>query len=526
MKKILACLLFLCLACSRPSTDPARSTLRIAFSNHPATIDPRKSGDFASSTLICLLFEGLMRCKSGAEVEPGLAERVDISPDQRTYVFHLRKADWSDGHPVTAFDFEKSWKTILQPGFPSLCAYLLYPIKNAENCAKGRVGIEEVEIRALDERRLRVELERPTPYFLSLTAFPLFLPVPSHVEENSSDWDRNPSSALVVNGPFCVEKIAPNTEIALKKNGSFWNREQIKLERIQINIVSDESTALQMFERGQLDCIGGPLSPIPNDAIQALAESAQLRFLPMAASTFCVFNTETFPFSSKFLRKAFSSAIDREQIVREIAQEGQIPAERPLPPSLIGAERVPLVETSEEQSKIYFAKALEELSIDRSELKELTLFYRPNQTEKRLAQTLQRRWLEVFGVEIRLEQIDPKTHLQRLHERNFQISLASWIAQYSDPVNILERFKDRSHAKNYAGWEDESYILRLENASVERNPQKRMEILAAAEEILSEASILAPMYHWTAAALFHTRVKDFATTSSGGVLFERCSLNE
>ena len=107
MKRVLLILLILSIGgCS--SSSSTKSTLRVSSASYPSTIDPRKSGDFASSTLICLLFEGLTRCQSGVEIELALAEKVEISPDQKTYLFSLRKSNWNDGVPVTAYDFEKA----------------------------------------------------------------------------------------------------------------------------------------------------------------------------------------------------------------------------------------------------------------------------------------------------------------------------------------------------------------------------------------------------------------------------------
>ncbi len=190
MKFILVILTILFSACNSPPKEPL--LLRLAFNAPPTTLDPRKSGDFISSTLICLIYEGLTRCAPGGGLKAALAEKIEISPDGLIYTFTLRPSHWSDGHPVTAFDFEKSWKEIINPSFASPAAYLLFPIKNAEKIAKGELGIEEVGIQAKDARTFRVELERPTPYFLSLTAFPLLLPAPLHLEQASGDVSNGP----------------------------------------------------------------------------------------------------------------------------------------------------------------------------------------------------------------------------------------------------------------------------------------------------------------------------------------------
>ena len=240
MKPVFAAVLLFLSACGSPVSESA--TLRLSFNTSPATLDPRKSGDFVSSTLIRLIFDGLTRCLPGGDVEPALAQRIDISPDGLLYTFHLRKAYWTDGHPVAAQDFERSWKKILDPSFSSLCAYLLFPIKNAEKCAKGEAPLSEVGIQSIDSRTLRVELERPAPFFLSLTAFPLYLPIPSHTEQD-------PKRPPVCNGPFRIDSLIPNSEIRLVKNRRFWNVGHISLDAIHISVIPDENTAFQMFEQ-------------------------------------------------------------------------------------------------------------------------------------------------------------------------------------------------------------------------------------------------------------------------------------
>ena len=101
-------------SCSRNAPSPP-NVLRIRISADPTTLDPRKASDFVSATIVSLLYEGLTRCLPDGTVEMGLAERVEVSKDGKRYLFHLRKAFWSDGTPITASDFEASWKQILCP---------------------------------------------------------------------------------------------------------------------------------------------------------------------------------------------------------------------------------------------------------------------------------------------------------------------------------------------------------------------------------------------------------------------------
>lgn len=239
---VLICLLFA--GCSTPEAPTRLKTLRISFASYPTSLDPRMSGDFVSATMVGLLYDGLTRCLPDGSPEPALADSVEISDDLKSYVFSLREAYWSDGRRVVARDFEQSWKQQLDPKSPSLCTYLFYPILNAEKAAKGEKGLNEVGIYAIDDQTLKVELEYPTAYFLSLTSFPSFLPVASHTE------------APVVNGPFTLEKEGSQSELVLKKNSFFWNHENIQIEEIKISIIPDEHAALGMFERGELDWLG------------------------------------------------------------------------------------------------------------------------------------------------------------------------------------------------------------------------------------------------------------------------------
>lgn len=495
-------LIFLCL-CSCTSSPPRSNCLRISFNTRPNTLDPARAGDFVSSTVICMIYEGLTRCVPGGAVEPALAEDVLLSNDLTTYTFRLRKAEWSDGSPITAHDFEASWKQLLIT--PRLCTYLLYPIKNAEKCAKGQICIDEVGIRAVDDFTLQVTLERPTPYFYSLTAFPTFLPT-------------HRSGLTVCSGPFLIEKNGNASEIKLAKNPSYWNADGISLNEIHISIIPDEMTALQMFERGDLDWIGGPLSPLPPDAVEKMKD--QISFVSSAATTLCTFNTERFPFNNAHLRKAFSYAINRSEIVEHVTQNDHIPAESILPPCFaLQSHKL----SNEQAAKEHLQKALFELQIAPESLEQLVLYYKPGQVEKRLAQTLQKQWKETLGIKVQLIQLDFKSHAHRLQTRDYQISLATWIAQFDDPVSILERFKSRSNLKNYPGWEDARYAQVLEEAYI---AEDREDFLMQAESILADQMPLTPIYHWSSPILCSPRIQSIGSTPCGGILFERFEINE
>lgn len=503
-------LLLLFSACSTPQSSS--QTLRIAFHSFPSTMDPRKASDFVSSTLICLLYDGLTRCLPDGSVEPAIAERWEISEDETVYRFYLRSALWSDGKAVSAYDFEKSWKDVVDPDFPSPSAYLFYPIKHAEKIAKKELLISDLAVRALSANVLEVELEKPCPYFLSLTAFPSFLPVPFH----TSDIDLAP----IVNGPFCVKKSTLHAGVYLTQNPSFWNRGCIHFDAIDIQVISDEMAALHLFLQKKLDWIGGALSPLPLDASEFLQKHTELQFSPMAATTFCSFNLERFPLNHPKFRKALSLAIPREEIVRYVTQMGEISANRCVPPALFQGENKEFYPSFDRlQAKLLFEEFLQDLRGEK--IPHITLSFRTSAVDKKIAQILQKSWKDILGVEVDLREMDFKGHKDLLHKRRYEIALSYWIAQFHDPMNILERFKDFQNFKNYPGWKSAEYQEYLEKASGEKDAKKRFFWLEKAEALLAQEMPIAPIYHWSSPSLCQPRLKNLETTPNGGVLFER-----
>lgn len=501
--------LILAAACSQPKSS---RVLRVGFHVCPATIDPRRANDFVSSTLICLIYEGFTRNLPDGSVELALAEAVDISPDGIWYTFHLRKASWSDGTPITAYDFERSWKQGIGP-FPCLSVHLFYPIKYCEAIVKGEKPLSEIGIHALDDHTLQVELERPCPYFLSLTAFPCFLPVASHLIDKDIDQHR----PICVNGPFYVETMSVHSSILLKKNPLFWNQKNILLDGIDIQIVPHETTALHLFEQGKLDWIGGALSPLPPDAIESLRQKNTFQISPMAATTFCTFNTAKSPLHNAKIRKALSLSMNRAEIAQQL---GQMNATRYLPPALIeGEKKLSDFSYKPLEAKALLKEGLKELGLDF--LPPLTLLFRSHAIDKQTAQILQIQWEKILGLKIKLQETDYKTHREILQMRNYDLALSHWIAQYYDPMNILERFKDPKNLKNYPAWHSEHFATQLELAAKALLPKIRSECIEKAEELITEEMPLAPIYHWTHMSLCQPWLHNLSITPTGGALFER-----
>lgn len=307
-----------------------RQVLKIALPFDIRSLDIALAHDNNSSHVMNMVFEGLMRRDFNDRPKPAIAESYDVSRDKKNYVFYLRDCKWSDGTEVTAYDFEFSWKRSLDPSskFLTQTPYYFYPIKNAKLCLTGQISIDEVPIRAIDEKTLSVELEYPAPYFLDIVALPCFFPIPKHEIEKDSRWGANEN--MVCNGAFKIKSWKKGNNIKVIKNPSYWDQNNVHLDAIEISVVEDSRTALLMYEKGNLDWVGSPFMRVSYDVSSDILDCEYEDVL-----TYWFFvNTEKYPLNNKKLRQALSYAIDRRAIVDNIFQNCGIPATSPLSPPL------------------------------------------------------------------------------------------------------------------------------------------------------------------------------------------------
>ncbi len=506
-------------------TAPAQTQcIHLNLKNEPATLDPRKGGDVISSHMHFLLFEGLVKLNPDNSITSAQAKTFDISKDGTIYTFVLRDSLWSDGAPVTAFDFEKAWKDILDPSFPSLNAHLLYPIKNAEAAKKGKVPLCEVGVAAKDDKTLVITLEKPTPYFLDLIAFCVFFPVNRQNDERYPDWAHHAGEHYVCNGPFILKEWRHNNEIVVEKNPLYWDQTRVIPDLIHFSMIDNEMTTLQMFENGQLDMIGEPLSPLPVDALPTLKKKGRVMRHPVGGTTMITFNVDKAPFNNVKIRKAFAYAIDRESIVKNITQMGETPALNAVPPVLKNNRNHAFFKDADySQAKALLEEGMKEMGITREAFKDVTYFYSTTELNHKIAQAVQQQWFHALGLRIKIENLDHKVLMDKLIKRNYSFAQSLWLAQYNDQMNILERFKIKANAKNYPNWENEEYIRLLE-ASFYENGLKRFEILEKAEGIFLSEMPICPIYHWEMPYIVQPHLGEVGMTPVGDLVFEKLSI--
>jgi len=461
------------------------------------TLDPRKGADYISCSIQYLLFEGLMRMTLDSVSATGIAEKIDVSSDGLTYTFHLRNSKWSNGIPITAYDFSQTWLNMLSPDFPAPNAHLLYPIKNAEKAKRGLISQNEVGIKVLNYNTIELTLETPTPYFKELITFCVFYPVCQHTALENEGWALENGGNFVSNGPYRLSKRRPGREIILEKNPFYWDADSVQLEQISISIVDNESTALHLYNNNELDLIGLPFRGIPSDSIPDLLDKGLIETTEIPASTICCFNMDKYPFNNKNIRKAFAYSIDRKSLVDNITQIGETPGINLLPESLLSNQPEPFFKDGDvESAKKFLALGLKELKISFEDLPKLTLLHSTSGNAPKIAQALQDQWRKALGVSVTLSSEEYKVYLDKLEMKDFDISQCVWIAQYPDPMNILDRFRIKTNTKNIPGYNNEEYSKILESSLYYQNKEERFELLKKALLILNDDVPITALYHW------------------------------
>jgi len=465
----------------------------------PETLDPAIITGQPEGRIVHALFEGLCAFDRHGRPQPGMAESWNISEDGLTYIFHIRpEAKWSNGKPVTANDFVRSWKRTLTPATGSAYNYLLYPILNARAYAEGELSdFHQVGAKALDEHTLQVTLEAPTPYFLSLFAFPTLFPVPvDSIEKYGDNWIKPPY--LVNNGAYRLSEWRINDRIRLKKNPSYWNRQNVDLETVDILPISKSSVAFNFYASGLADLVMDKgLAPVA--LMDALKQRDDFHAAPFLGIFFLRFNCEEGPFTDPRVRKAFAMSIDKDRIVNKITRAGESPANGFVPPGLEGHLGIDGLPYNPDLAR----KLLEEAGFKGGkDFPHTTFLFNESEQNESIAVELRDMWQKELGITITLTRQEWKVYLNSLSSLNYDIARSSWIGDYPDPNTFLDMFVSGG-GNNRTGWSSSQYDQLIRSAALETSPAKRLETLHQAETLLVEgAAPIAPIFYYVGIQLY------------------------
>ncbi len=470
----------------------------------PVSLDPRVVQSVRDLTLMRQLYDGLMR-PTAEDVANALAESVSISNDQLTYTFRLREAYWTDGERVTASDFANSWLQVLDPSFATNYAYMLYPIKNAKAAREGRCSLSAVAIATPDDQTLVVKLEKPTPYFLELTAFPTFFPV--HGE--------------FTNGPFQIDSWEFCSEMQLVKNPTYWDAEHVYLDGISLTFIDDNTTESYLFSKGELDWLGQPISNnIATELIPQFKSEGTLASYSIDGTFWFKVNVAKEPFNDPKIRKAFAYAIDRSAIIEHILGGNQSVATGPVPLSMHLHDAPYFTDGDQAYAAKLFEEALSDNMWTRDMFPPVTLTYVATERTAKIAQLVQQQWHETLGIPVELEALENHVYRSQAKLGNYQIGTGEWIADFHDPLAFLELFKSTDNGMNDTNWQSREFARLIERSSMEADPLMRQKLLLQAETLLMEAMPIIPLYHYAFDYVKRENVKDVVLSPLGTTDFK------
>jgi oligopeptide transport system substrate-binding protein len=504
-------LVFIAGGCSPSSSQPAAAeqVIRYNIGAEPATLDPALSTGMTEQTVANALLEGLVRLDKDGLPSPGVAESWETSPDCRTYTFNLRECYWSNGELLTADDFVYSWLRLLSPETASPYAYQLFYLVNGQEYNSGEVkDPASVGVRAEGKDRLVVTLKDPVPYFLSLTAFPALFPVPeSAVSEDPDGWTLTPAG-FTGNGPFKLASWEHNKQIVLEKNDRYWDRENVKLEKLVITLVADSNTELAMFENGQIDIAETP----PYREMERLAESGELKVSPDLSNEYYMFNTKVKPFDQVLVRRALSLAIDRESLVTNLTKSGERAAYAFVPPGVEGPAPGQDFRSLGERLTGGFnpgeaRKLLAEAGFPEGRgFPVIQLLLDDNQNHKAVAEAITGMWQEHLGIQSKIIEQEYRVYLSTMFAKDYQVARVGWIADYNDPMTFLDMWVT-GNDNNLADWENAEYDRLIGAAAGEVDRAVRNGLMFEAERILMDQLPVVPVYYYTNPYLERDTVK-------------------
>ena len=494
----------------------ADQVITIAWGAEPPSLDPGLATDVTSSNILLNLMDPLVKLGDDLQPVPSLAESWDVSQDGKTVTFHLRgDGKWTNGDPVTAKDFEWSWKRTISPELAADYAYQFYGIVGAADynaCQKDCDAVaDKVGIEATDDRTLVVHLISPQPWFVQQVSHHSFLAVHRATVEQYGDGWTDPGH-IVTDGPFKLESWQHDSSIDLVKWDGWRDAKDVSLTRVNGKIIVDGTTRVQAFEAGEVDALdaGG----LPPDEIARLKETPEYESYPALGTYYYGFNMDNLPDVHE--RRALSLAIDRRTIVDSIAQADQVPATGFSPKGLPGFEVFnPNSPWTPENGDIEAAR--NELSQAQSPKTTVNLFFNDSPGHKEIATAVQASWKEL-GINATLKQQEWAQFLEFLGpppNDAVDVYRNGWIGDYVDAINFLELWTCDS-GNNNSNFCDKSYDALLEQARQTPDDEARYQIYAQLEQkLLGQDGGLpfTPLYWYTYPNLEKLPIKNSFTVN-------------
>ncbi|RED84309.1 MULTISPECIES: peptide ABC transporter substrate-binding protein [Cohnella] len=496
---------------------------RFTLASEPPSLDPALMTDAQSSIVASGLYDGLTRLNPEGVPEPAIAKEWTVSDDGKTYTFKLRDdAKWSNGDPVTANDFEYSWKRALNPETASEYAYMLFYLENGEKYNSEQATEDEVGVKALDATTLEVKLASATPYFNSLIAHYTYWPVHPASVDGKPEWAAD-AKTIVSNGPFLLKDWAHGDKLVLTKNPDYYNKDKVNFDTVTISLVESESTVFSMFQTDKIDWIGAQAGSVPTDQVPQLVADKKATIKEIASTYYYLFNTKQKPFDNVKVRKAFAMSIDRQAIIDNVAKANQTPAFALIPPSINGLDGKGFREMypdsgyfSEniEEAKKLLAEGLAEEGLDK--FPETTLLYNTSEGHKAIAEAIVDMWRKNLNVEVKLSNQEWATFLETRDAGQFGLARSGWGADFNHAINFSYDLIHPKSLNNDGQYENAEVGKALDDAIVAAEEKDRVDLIAKAEKIaIADDMAVLPIYYYTTVTMLKPGFEDVVSDYAG-----------
>ncbi|MBT9038917.1 peptide ABC transporter substrate-binding protein [Lactobacillus delbrueckii subsp. bulgaricus] len=497
----------------KSSQSQTKQVLNWTESAQISTQDPSLTTDSTSFQALLNTQEGLYRLDKKQKPQLALAKSAKVTDGGKTYTFVLRDAKWSNGQAITANDFVYSYRRSLNPKTKSSMAFYLYQIVNAEAINAGKKPVSSLGVKALSKNKLQIKLVRPVSYFKLLLAFPLFFPENQQFIEKVGSKYGTAAKYTISSGPFKLTKwTGSNKQFTLVKNQNYWDKKNVKLDKVNETISETSSTAYNLYQAGKLD-----ETYLTGEQVKANKGKSTFYDQPASAIQRLELNRKKVKAFNNFnIRRALSLAIDRESLAKvlsdgSVAAKGFVPSgmgNNPTTGEAFYKEAYvkEAVSCNLKEAKKYLAKGYKELGI-----KSLNLNLTVSDTDsaKQVGEFLQSKLGELPGVKITVTILPYTTLISRQSASNYQLTIKNWQAILGDPINFLDVFeKDSSY--NTSGFASSKYDQLLNEAEnvYGNKPVQRWKRLVAAEKLLMNEQGTIPLIQTAKPQLVQSYVKN------------------
>ena len=508
--------------------DAARASQTLLLGNgaEPGDLDPHLATAYTEFNIILALGEGLTSIdEASGKPVPGTASSWDVSADGLRYTFHLRpEAKWSNGDPLVAADFLFSYERILRPALASEYAYMLYPVRGAEDFNTGKTNdFSEVGFSAPDPRTLVVELAAPTPYFLGLAAHQAWFPVHpptilkfGKIDQRGTAWTRPENH--VGNGAYRLASWVPNDRIEVVRNPHHWSDPKVGLQRVVFfptdNLPADESA----YRAGQRHAT---YDVLPERIATYRAQNpSPLRVDPLLETFYLRFNTTRKPLDDVRVRRALALAIDREAIAGTVLHGSRLPAYHYVPPGAAGYQS----EARQPHDPAAARELLAQAGFPGGKgFPRLEVLMNSDVVNTRILEAVQSMWRTELGVDVALVSQDFRVYLDAMKGLRYDITRARWVGDYDDPNTYLDMYLTGG-GNNQTGWSNATYDKLIAQAAAAPDPAARFAIFQQAEKLLLDEAPIAPVLFGARVQLVRPEVQNWHGNLLGVRRYQTLSL--